>query len=204
MRNVLADNTRHSAEDTHWLSVSFHSNEETFTAANIHMPTSWAGEHDCHDAMAEVPAHLDEVRRKFGEHTILLAGDTNMELRDIEGDARHMLLREATTRHSLRGLAGILAWALGWRQSAGNYIENATDTILCTSASARTRTCTAATTSDHRVLVCERADRQAFAPRPRRDTRPWVSRQKGWTAITWRRKVSARADLMCSLAAAHT
>lgn len=165
MRTAEAEGIILTGEGIYWLGVSFGAGDETVTVLNCHMPTIWSDEHEWHEAMEEINKYLDEAKANLREHALLLAGDTNIELRDISGDSWHMLLREATACHGLRGLAGVQTWTLRWRHPGGNYIEKATDTILCTSASAKTRRCTSETRSDHRVVVCTCAGRRAFRPR---------------------------------------
>lgn len=125
---MLTENIRLTADGTHLLAVYFNSNEGTFATVNFQLPTSWAEEHEWHNAMAEISDHLDKATRKFGEHTIFFAGDKH-RVAGHRGPPQAHQLRE-TTRHCLRGLAVVRDWRLRWRHPSGKYIEKSTDTIL--------------------------------------------------------------------------
>lgn len=99
-----------------WFDVSRH-----FQGENHHhhqwLSTSWSDEPAWQNQMAQIAEQLDKTKRVLGQHTTFVAADFSIELRDVEGEAKHATPRESTARHTkcIQGLVTVKAWTLRWK-----------------------------------------------------------------------------------------
>lgn len=169
--------------EKHWIGVVLRRDGERIAVVNAHMPTSWAEGDAWIEAATQLRSWLAEVRDELKQTTIILAGDWNMSLDNVEGakgecmgdivreerlyappqtEWTHEWILPSSLRRCCRRIDGFWTSQGAWQVSA----------ML-------------ASRSDHRPLLLHRAGRPEIVFNKSKDDRHRLARTRGWTPTSW-------------------